>query len=99
MVSDSIAALVRHRKVWIWFDRNCVRHNLWMVEAGHRNLANDFSRSVSIVSGRSRVMSDRNWRCRQFHGTQHGNDFSVLILQASIVSIDADHTGDNEEQH
>src|SRR6266508_3171435 len=99
MITNLVSAMVGNRQVLVWRGRSCFGHNLRMVDASHRKLADNIRGPVSGASWRRRVLRDRYRCCRQLYRVQHRNNFNVLVIQASIVSIDAHHTGDNEEQH
>src|SRR5881227_3966726 len=98
MISNYVASMVWNGKVCVWLGRSCFGHNLRMVDAGHRNLADDFGWPIGVASWRRRVVSNRGWCSRQLHRAQHRDSFGVLVFEARIVSIDAYDTSDYEEQ-
>src|SRR6266550_8830780 len=99
MVTKSPVAAIRNRKVCVWLYRSCFRDNSRVVDTCHRNFAHDRCWPGTVISWRRCVMCDRRWWRRQLHRVKHRNDFSVLVLQTSIISIDAHHPPDNEEHH
>src|SRR6267142_6575813 len=98
MITDCVGSMVGNGKVCVWLGRSCFGDNLRMVDTRHRNLADDFGRSISVASWRRHVVSNRGWCSSQLHRAQHRNNFCVPVLEARIVSIDANDTSDYEEQ-
>src|SRR5256885_15691081 len=98
MLTNDVASMVWNGKVCVWLGRSCFGHNLRMVDAGHRNLADDFGWSISVASWRRGVVSNRGWCSRQLHPAQHHNKFGVLVFQARHLIIDAFDTSESEKK-
>src|SRR5258705_13380044 len=97
MIAKGIGSMVGNRQILIWRSRSMFRDDLRMVYAGHRDLPDDFGWFIRAAFWGWR-MCNRDWRRRKIHRIQHRDEFEVLIIQTSVVSIDANHTGNGEQQ-
>jgi hypothetical protein len=97
MITKTERPMVWNRQILIWRGGSSRWNYLRMVHASHRDLANDFSRLIVVVFWRS-GMSNRDRRRRQVDWAQHRNNFSVLVVQPSVIGINANHSRDYKEQ-